>query len=157
MTAFLALAMLIGSAWPAAAADPTAIATADEVKAAVAAMHKEMKPDQGFMWRPLLRGGAAVAALEIWRKPGRPAVHPAEAEYATVVSGSGTLVAGGTMTEPETSNPGLIQGGRIEGGESRKLAPGDVFLVPAGVPHWFGIEPGGELVLLGTKLAQPPR
>jgi mannose-6-phosphate isomerase-like protein (cupin superfamily) len=151
------LALLVLAAAPQGAADPAAIASPADVKAAVAAMESEMKPDQGFMWRPLLRGGSAVAALEIWRKPGRPAVHPEESEYAMVVSGSGTLVAGGTMTEPETTNPGLVQGGRIEGGETRKLAPGDVFLVPAGVPHWFGVEPGSQLVLLGTKLAQPPR
>jgi quercetin dioxygenase-like cupin family protein len=28
-----------------------------------------------------------------------------------------------------------------------------VVLIPAGVPHWFGIT-GGELVLLGTKIPQ---
>ncbi|NYT39468.1 cupin domain-containing protein [Sphingomonas sp. R-74633] len=132
-------------------ADPTAFASGADVKAQVRTMLAEMKPDQGFMWRPLVRNGATVAAIEIWKKPGRPAVHPAEAEYAIVVEGAGTLVSGGTLADPQTRNPSLIDGSRIDGGTTRTLGPGDVILVPAGVPHWFGIT-GDRLVLLGIKL-----
>jgi hypothetical protein len=85
-----------------------------------------MKPDQGFMWRPLVRDGATVAAIEIWKKPGRPAVHPAEAEYAIVLEGSGTLVSGGAMADSKVSNANLIEGSQIEGGVTRTLGPGDV-------------------------------
>lgn len=131
--------------------DPTAFASSAEVKTQVQAMLAEMKPDQGFMWRPLVRTGETVAAIEIWKKPGRPAVHPAEAEYAIVLEGAGTLVSGGTLVEPQTRNPSLVEGNRIEGGTTRTLGPGDVILVPAGVPHWFGIT-GERLVLLGIKL-----
>ncbi len=65
---------------------------------------------------------------------GAPAIHPAEAEYAIVVAGAGTLVSGGTMADPETTNPKLVQGSRIEGGTTRRLGPGDIFMIPAGVP-----------------------
>jgi len=82
-------------------------------------------------------------------------VHPAEAEYAIVMEGAGTLVSGGTLADPETRNPGLVEGSRIEGGATRTLGPGDVILVPAGVPHWFGIT-GERLVLLGIKLPGKP-
>jgi len=136
------------------AADPTSFATAAEVKAQVAALDRTMKPGQGFAWAPLVKGGSAVAAIEIWKKPGRPAVHPEEAEYATVLAGSGTLVSGGTMADASTTRPGLVEGSRIDGGATRALCPGDTFLIPAGVPHWFGIT-GDRLVLLGTKLPQP--
>lgn len=87
----------------------------------------------------------------IWKKPGRPAVHPAEAEYAVVLEGAGTLVSGGTLVTPIVRREGLVEGTRIEGGTTRTLGPGDVLLVPAGVPHWSGIT-GDRLVLLGTKL-----
>ncbi|MEN2790396.1 hypothetical protein ABC974_12225 [Sphingomonas oligophenolica] len=50
----------------------------------------------------------------------------------------------------------MIEGSRIEGGTTRSLHPGDVFPVPAGTPHWFGIT-GERLVLLGTKIAQAGR
>lgn len=138
---------------PAQAADPTAFASGADVQAQVRDMLAAMKPDQGFMWRPLVRDGATVAAIEIWKTPGRPAVHPAEAEYAIVLDGAGTLVSGGTMADQKTTNPNLIEGSRIEGGATRTLGPGDVILVPAGVPHWFGIT-GERLVLLGIKLPQ---
>ena len=134
-----------------APADPTSFAAAADVAAQVEAMGKAMKPDQGFAWQPLVRGGAQVAGLEIWRKPGRPAVHPEEAEYATVIAGAGTLVSGGTLADTTVVKPGLTEGSRIVGGTTRRLAPGDVMLIPAGVPHWFGIT-GERLVLLGTKI-----
>ncbi|MGI4730822.1 MAG: cupin domain-containing protein [Janthinobacterium lividum] len=138
------------------ASDPTGFATGADIRAQIAAMERDMKPGQGFAWRPLVRDGQIAAAIEIWRAPGKPAVHPAQAEYTTVLSGTGTLISGGRLADPYVSNPDLTEGSRIEGGTTRPLKPGDVLLVPAGVPHWFGIT-GGELVLLGTKIPQAAR
>lgn len=129
-------------------------ASADAVRAQVAAMLANMKPGQGFAWRPLVQDGSRVVAIEIWKKPGRPAVHPTEAEYAVVLEGAGTLVSGGTLVAPVTRRENLVEGDKIEGGKTRPLRPGDVLLLPAGVPHWFGIT-GDRLVLLGTKLPNP--
>ncbi|MDZ7282303.1 cupin domain-containing protein [Sphingomonas sanguinis] len=158
----IALAALTGAvAQPGVArpaSDTSDVASADQVRAQVTAMLAEMKPGQGFAWRPLVRDGPRVAAIEIWKKPGRPAVHPAEAEYAVVLEGAGTLISGGTLVAPVTRRADLVEGERIEGGTTRPLRPGDVLLLPAGVPHWFGIT-GDRLVLLGTKLPadEPPR
>ena len=132
-------------------ADPSGFASDADVQAQLGEMLAAMKADQGFMWRPLVRDGANVAAIEIWKKPGRPAVHPTEAEYAIVLEGSGTLVSGGALADPKVSNANLIEGSQIEGGATRTLGRGDVILIPAGVPHWFGIT-GDRLVLLGIKL-----
>lgn len=132
-------------------ADPSGFASSADVQAQIREMLAAMKADQGFMWRPLVRDGATAAAIEIWKKPGRPAVHPAEAEYAIVLEGAGTLVSGGTMADAKVSNPNLIEGSQIEGGVTRTLGPGDVILIPAGIPHWFGVS-GDRLVLLGLKL-----
>lgn len=161
---YAAAFLLLGSAAPGAAApatppamtaadaaDRSAVASGGEVRAQIAAMLAEMKPGQGFAWRPLVRDGPRVAAIEVWKKPGRPAVHPAEAEYAIVLEGAGTLVSGGTLVAPAAPRNGLVEGERIEGGTTRTLGVGDVLLIPAGVPHWFGIT-GDRLVLLGTKL-----
>lgn len=146
------VALGAGSAWAQTpAADPTSFASGADVQAQLRQMLAEMKPDQGFMWRPVARDGANVAAIEIWKKPGRPAVHPDQAEYAIVLEGKGELVSGGVMADPKVSNPTLTEGSRIDGGVRRPLGPGDVILVPAGVPHWFGIT-GERLVLLGIKL-----
>lgn len=134
--------------------DPTAYVSAADVKAQVESMRRSMKPGQGFMWQPLVRGGGdAVAALEYWKKPGKPAVHPNQVEYVIVIAGTGTMVSGGRLIDAATTNPTLIEGSRIDGGTTRALHPGDVFMIPAGTPHWFGIN-GDRLVLLGTKIVQ---
>jgi mannose-6-phosphate isomerase-like protein (cupin superfamily) len=132
-------------------ADPTRFAAAADVRAQVAAMDRAMKPDQGFAWQPLVRDGATIAGIEIWKKPGRPAVHPADAEYVIVIDGAGTLVSGGTLVNASVTGPGLTEGSQIVGGSTCSLASGDVVLIPSGTPHWFGIT-GNRLVLLGIKL-----
>jgi quercetin dioxygenase-like cupin family protein len=155
MRGWVIVALGLAGAAQAQGADPTSFANAAEVKAQAAATLAGMKPGQGFAWKPLLRAGETVAAIEVWKKPGKPAVHPDQAEYATVLEGRGTLISGGTLAEAKTTKPDLIEGSRIEGGTTRALAPGDVILVPAGVPHWFGIE-GERLILLGTKIPARP-
>lgn len=154
LSALAAVLLLAGSAGAQMPA-PTAHASTADIARRVAELRRTMKPGQGFAWAPLVGQGDAVAGLEIWRKPGKPAVHPRQAEYATVISGEGVLVSGGTMVEPGETRPDLVEGSRIQGGTSQALKPGDVFMVPAGVPHWFGIK-GQELVLLGTKLPSSP-
>jgi mannose-6-phosphate isomerase-like protein (cupin superfamily) len=150
----LAALLLPSTAAAQAPGDPIGYASAADLKAQVESMRRVMKPGQGFMWKPLVRGGDAVAALEYWKKPGKPAVHPDQAEYVIVIAGNGTMVSGGRLVDPVTTNPTLIEGSRIEAGTTRLLHPGDVLLIPAGTPHWFGIS-GDRLVLLGTKIAQP--
>ena len=124
-------------------------ASAAEIRAKVAVLAAGMGKSS-FAYEPLLKDGETVAALEYWKASGKPAVHPDEAEYALVIEGAGTLVSGGTMADATQKRPGLIEGSRIDGGTTRRLRPGDVMLIPAGVPHWFGID--GKLVLLGMKL-----
>lgn len=145
-----AVALAATSALPAqTTSDPTSFAGSADVRARIVALEKTMKPGQGFAMAPLVQADGTSASLEYWKAPGKPAVHPDEAEYATVMAGSGTLVSGGTLIAPKLRS-GLVEGDRIQGGTTRKLAVGDVFLIPAGVPHWFGID--GKLVMLGTKI-----
>ncbi len=153
MRPLLAVVLAVGatSSLPAqTAGDPTSFAASADVRARIVALEKTMKPGQGFAMAPLVQADGTSASLEYWKAPGKPAVHPDEAEYATVMAGSGTLVSGGTLVAPKLRFPGLVEGDRIEGGTTRKLAVGDVFLIPAGTPHWFGID--GKLVMLGTKI-----
>ncbi|PXA94512.1 cupin [Nostoc sp. 3335mG] len=148
---FALLALALTTPAVAQEGDPTSFASENEITAKVEAMGRAMKPGQGFAWEPLVRDGERVAALEYWKKPGRPAVHPDQAEYAVVIAGAGTLRSGGRMEGGRETQPGLVEGERIVGATERSLKPGDVMLIPAGVPHWFGIT-GERLVLLGTKM-----
>lgn len=135
-----------------AQARPADAANASQIRERLTALGARMGTSS-FAYEPLVVDGETVAALEYWKAPGKPAVHPDAAEYAMVVEGAGTLVSDGTLVAPRTIRPGLVEGERIEGGTSRTLGPGDVMLIPSGVPHWFGIE--GRLVLLGVKLPRP--
>ncbi len=66
---------------------------------------------------------------------GEAEVHDTQVDVIFVTSGEGTLVVGGTMVEPRTTAPGEIRGKSIQGGVSKKMAVGDVFHIPAKVPH----------------------
>ena len=59
-------------------------------------------------------------------------------EVYYMLEGAGTLVTGGTLVDPQRT-PGniTVRADRIEGGVSRRIAKGDVVIIPAGVPHWW--------------------
>ena len=75
--------------------------------------------------------------LLIVRREGDGAVevHSKQVDVITVVSGAGTLIVGGSMADGKTTAPGEIRGTSITGGERHPMAPGDVFHIPAGIPH----------------------
>jgi len=153
--AFAFGAVVANAAYANDAADDTSLAGSLAIKAQVSAMFSSMKPGQTFLWQPVLKDGPRTAALEIWKAPGRPAIHVEQAEYFTVIQGEGTLVTGGHLTNPRLVSPGQMDGDAIEGGTTRPLVAGDVVLIPAGTPHAFGIT-GEPLVLLGIKIPSPP-
>lgn len=70
-------------------------------------------------------------------KPGMAEIHTWETDVIYVLEGSATFVTGGTLVDPKTTEPGQIRGPSIQGGETRRLAKGDVIIIPNGVPHWF--------------------
>jgi mannose-6-phosphate isomerase-like protein (cupin superfamily) len=75
--------------------------------------------------------------LLVVRREGDGAVeiHETQVDIITVVSGEGTLVIGGTLADGKTTAPNEIRGKTLKGGERRAMAPGDVFHVPAKLPH----------------------
>lgn len=68
---------------------------------------------------------------------GQAEVHEKDTDLIHVLSGRASLVTGGRVVGGKATGPGEIRGASIEGGETRELAPGDVVVVPHGVPHWF--------------------
>ena len=134
-------------------ADKTTVSPEADRAALIARTKAELVASgKSFLWQPLLRDGANTAALEYWAAAGRPAIHTGEAEYFTVIEGTGTLVTGGTLVGAQTVRAGFVDGDRIEGGASRALHKGDFVLIPRGVPHDFKIPKGQVMVLLGIKV-----
>src|SRR5437016_10511408 len=90
----------------------------------------------GVLHRNATRAGAPVGAI----------AHSNVTEVFYVISGGGTLVTGGSVENERAYPPetefvrlavGPSSGGTFKGGDRRRLAPGDVVIVPAGVPHGF--------------------
>ena len=75
--------------------------------------------------------------LLIVRREGDGAVeiHETQVDVITVVSGEGTLVVGGTMVDGKSTAPNEIRGKSINGGVRKPMAAGDVFHIPAKIPH----------------------
>jgi mannose-6-phosphate isomerase-like protein (cupin superfamily) len=70
-------------------------------------------------------------------KPGVVEIHLKNNDLMFVQEGSATLVTGGTVVSPHSTDPDEIRGESIVGGEIHELSKGDVVVVPAGTPHWF--------------------
>ncbi len=69
--------------------------------------------------------------------PGMVEVHTRDADIIYVLKGSATIVTGGTMVDGKPIAADEIRGREITGGDTRQLVPGDVMIIPNGVPHWF--------------------
>jgi mannose-6-phosphate isomerase-like protein (cupin superfamily) len=68
---------------------------------------------------------------------GKVEVHDKETDVLYVVDGEATFVFGGQMQAGNVTSPGQWQGADITGGQTHHIVKGDVFVIPAGVPHWF--------------------
>ena len=73
----------------------------------------------------------------IVRREGDGAVetHATQADVVTVISGEGTLIVGGTVAGDKNTAPGEMRGKSVTGGTRVAMGTGDVFHIPAKVPH----------------------
>jgi len=78
--------------------------------------------------------------------------HDQVTEVYHILAGSGTMMTGGTLVNPqrrpandvalrELTGPS-VTGASLQKGESRKVGPGDTVIIPAGVGHWFSAVDG---------------
>ena len=70
-------------------------------------------------------------------KTGEAEVHAVDTDIIRILAGTAVFVTGGTVVEPKATAPNETRGPSIQGGDERRLAPGDVLMIPKGVPHWF--------------------
>jgi glc operon protein GlcG len=89
-------------------------------------------------------------------EPGQAEVHLNETDIIHVLQGSATLVTGGKVLEGKEVAPREIRGSSIQDGQARRLSPGDVMVVPQGVPHWFK-EVQGPVLYYVVKVKSDPR
>lgn len=70
-------------------------------------------------------------------KAGTVEIHEFDTDIVYVLKGSAQLITGGTPVGTKTIAPHEFRAPSVNGGETRKLVPGDVVIIPNGVPHWF--------------------
>ena len=143
----LTIILLGASTIPAQAPAPT---NATDVTAAqIAAFFKTAPPDKNSdrAIRVVDAGPYHVGISGVFRpKSAAPTaiIHQTKvSEVYYMVEGAGTLVTGGTLRPPLM--PGKsdigdwtdVRGAGIDGGTSRRIAKGDIVVIPGGVPHMW--------------------
>lgn len=78
----------------------------------------------------------AVAVEQRQPREQGAASHADRAELFHVISGTGTMLTGGTIADGKVNGVNT-QGTTISGGTRINFAPGDFIMVPSGVPHQF--------------------
>jgi len=128
------------------AAGPVEIWTSPELKNSAHALEGEAQAI----------AGKTLGAASLWRrsKSGEAELHKTKTDLLVIEEGSATLVFGGAIKGARTTQPNEIRGSAIEGGESKKLGPGDIIRIPPNTPHQFVLEKGQSVAYFALKLAR---
>jgi mannose-6-phosphate isomerase-like protein (cupin superfamily) len=81
-----------------------------------------------------------------------PELHEEFDDVYIVHEGAAVLVYGGGYAGAQASAPGELRGGTIRDGTRQPLAPGDVAVVPANVPHQIMVEAGKSIIYHVVKV-----
>ena len=121
--------------------------SADDILATIANAPEGRVSDQQI--RHIDTGGHNVGLGVVHRPPTTSLgaiQHHNQTEVYYVVSGRGTLVTGGELTDANALDPegntvrnltGPSSTGSIAGGQSRDIGPGDMVIIPTNSPHGF--------------------
>ncbi|MGQ0737177.1 MAG: cupin domain-containing protein [Acidobacteriota bacterium] len=121
---------------------PATFITKDEAASTLQQSKANNVVDQPMKASQVLGGKASVAMLFRAKPEANALIHDHVTETYYIFEGSGTLVTGGTLGSPKPTdlsrvNAGMSQTGTRQGGESRRVGPGDIIIIPAGTPHSF--------------------
>lgn len=86
--------------------------------------------------------------------PGQAEVHVRDTDIIYVLEGTATIVTGGQAVETKTTAPGEYRGPSIADGATRRLAKGDVIVIPNGTAHQF-TEVGAPFLYYTVKVTSP--
>ena len=152
MSKLLAAALAAGVLWNATPENPPDNPAAIHISAADILATIANAPDgrvSDQQIRHIDAGGHNVGVGIVQRPPSTSLgaiQHHKQTEVYYVVSGRGTLVTGGELSNGRALDPdgntvrtltGPSSVGGIDGGESRDVGPGDMVIIPADSPHGF--------------------
>jgi len=126
----------------------TIAAAVSDQQLRVVSINGEYNVGVGVLHRKKAEGASGIEHSEI-------------TEIYHMMQGSATLVTGGTLENPKAAAPdsSIVKvlngpsttGGKIVGGQSRKLSVGDVVVIPPNTPHWFS-EFDSDIVYLVVRV-----
>ena len=106
--------------------------------------------------------GVGVVHRAKTKDVGNAVEHSQITEVYHFIEGNGTFVTGGTIENAKESAPDSpvvkvlngpsTQGGVVQNGVSRKVAPGDVVIIPPNTPHWFSEITSPQIVYLVVRM-----
>ena len=121
---------------------PATFITKEEHEAVLKEQTAKNVVDQPIKASEVIGGKASVAMLRRVKPEASALSHDYVTETYYIMAGSGTFVTGGQLGDAKPTdltrvNAGMSQTGTRIGGESRRVKPGDIIIVPAGTPHSF--------------------
>jgi mannose-6-phosphate isomerase-like protein (cupin superfamily) len=149
-------------AHPATNATTATYVTTAEINAAL----QQMPPNSTTYDKPIKTvdtGAYKVTIVVLRRIPSKTAdsalLHDRVTEVYQILTGAGMFETGGALVDErpvdltsEAAGPSVR--GNIQGGESRRMGPGDVVVIPPGLPHRFS-KLEGTITYLVTRIEAP--
>ena len=135
-----------------ATAQKTAAAPVSDQQIRVVSINGEYNVGVGVVHRAKTEGRDIGFGIE----------HSQITEIYHVISGNGTFVTGGTienMKETPADSPVVTTlngpssgGGKVLDGQTRKIGPGDVVIIPPNTPHWFTEITSDQIIYLVVRV-----
>jgi mannose-6-phosphate isomerase-like protein (cupin superfamily) len=127
---------------PATGSAQGVVIDADSIASAKSRSAAENTVDRLIQGVPLPGGRFALAALRRTQAETNGLIHSQVTEVYLITSGSGTLTLGGRLANIRGTNlervwAGPSLSGAHESGQTYRVGPGDVIVVPAGTAHRF--------------------
>ena len=143
------------SAIPAVAlsGEKASVFSADQIKNELAQLAPKAA-EKGSSGSVLASTGNLALKTSVRTTSGGAEIHAHYDDLMIVQQGSATLITGGAIANAKTNPDGETAGPNIDGGASRELKPGDVVIVPAGVPHQLIVPPGVTYAALVAKVKE---
>jgi mannose-6-phosphate isomerase-like protein (cupin superfamily) len=147
---------------PAANDAPATYVTTAEIDAAL----QQMPPNTTTYDKPLKTidtGAYKVTIVILRRVPGKTPdsalLHDRVTEVYQILTGAGMFETGGTLVDGKpvdltSEAAGPSTRGTIQGGETRRMGPGDVVVIPPNVPHRFS-KLEGTITYMVTRIEAP--
>lgn len=141
----LLVTLVATSAWAQTPPVPAVHITPAEIATFLESAIAKSAVDQPIKSADVHGGKALVAMLHRDKAEAGALIHERATETYYILHGSGTIVTGGALggTPKPTdltrlgAGPSLM--GERQGGDSRRVGPGDVIIIPAGTPHSFSV------------------